>query len=401
MRNSVVATLLAVFVAAIVAVSARAYETPASHAILIDHETGTVMYERKADELMPPSSMSKLMTAYVVFKALKEEKLRLTDQLPVSQKAWRLQGSKMFVMVGSRVGVEDLLRGMIVQSGNDACVVLAEGLMGSEERFAEEMNRVARQIGLTKSVFKNSTGWPDPEHVSTARELALIAKRIIDDFPEYYHYYRELDFTYGKDARGKDIKQGNRNPLLYKNIGVDGLKTGHTDAAGYGLTFSGMREGRRVIGVLNGLKSMNARSQEAERLYDFAFTEYVNARLFAKGEKVDDAQVWLGEKAEIPLIIQEPFTVTLTRKARREMKVRLIYDGPIAAPVRAGQVVGKVEVSAPGFETVERRVVAGADVERLGMPQRLFAAFNHLLYGSSAGASQQAAPKGTRLNRGS
>lgn len=400
MRFSFVSTFGgAVF--ALAGFAAAAYETTASHAFLVDHETGAVLYEKNADELMPPSSMSKLMTAYVVFKALKEEKLRLTDQLPVSQKAWRLQGSKMFVMVGTRVGVEDLLRGMIIQSGNDACVVLAEGLSGSEERFADEMNRVARQIGLSKSVFRNSTGWPEPEHLMTARELATVARRIVDDFPEYYHFYSELDFTYGKDAKGKDIKQGNRNPLLYKNIGVDGLKTGHTDAAGYGLTFSGTREGRRVVGVLNGLKSMNVRSQEAERLFDYGFAEFTNAKLFAKGEKVDDAQVWLGEKADVSLVMEQPLTVTMTRKARREMKVRLVYDGPIAAPVRAGQVVGKVEVSAPGFETVERRVVAGADVERLGMPQRLFAAFNHLLYGSSAGATAQQAPKGTRLNRGS
>ena len=380
---------------------AAAYETAASHALLIDYETGAVMFEKNADELMPPASMSKLMTAYLVFKTLKDEKLRLTDQLPVSQKAWRMGGSKMFVMVGTRVGVEDLLRGMIIQSGNDACVVLAEGISGSEERFVEEMNRLARQIGITKSVFKNTTGWPDPEHVATARDLATIARRIVADFPDFYHYYSEIDFTYGKDAKGKDIRQGNRNPLLYKNIGVDGLKTGHTDASGYGLTFSGSREGRRVIGVINGLKTMNARSQEAERLFDHAFAEFTNARLFSKGETVEDAQVWLGQRSEVPLVVEDALSVTMTRKARRDMKVRLVYDGPIAAPVFKGQPIGKVEVTAPGFETVERRVVAGADVDRLGMPQRLFAAFNHLLYGSSAGAPPQQAQKGSRLNRGS
>jgi len=394
------AALLGAFLALTTGAEA-AYETPASHALLVDYETGAIMVEKNADELMPPASMSKLMTAYLVFKTLKDERLRLTDQLPVSQKAWRMGGSKMFVMVGTRVGVEDLLRGMIIQSGNDACIVLAEGISGSEERFVEEMNRLARQIGVTKSVFRNTTGWPDPEHLATARDLATIARRIVADFPEYYHFYSEIDFTYGKDAKGKDIRQGNRNPLLYKNIGVDGLKTGHTDASGYGLTFSGLREGRRVIGVINGMKTMNARSQEAERLFDHAYAEFTNARLFAKGETVDDAQVWLGQRPDVPLVVEDAVTVTLTRKARREMKVRLIYDGPVAAPVVKGQPIGKIEITAPGFETVERRVVAGADVDRLGMPQRLFAAFNHLLYGSSAGAAPQQAQKGARLNRGS
>jgi D-alanyl-D-alanine carboxypeptidase (penicillin-binding protein 5/6) len=214
-------------------------DVSARQTIVLDYHTGFVMFERNADERMPPSSMSKVMTAYLVFEAVKAGKLGLEDMLPVSERAWRMQGSKMFVPLNGRVKAEDLIRGMIVQSGNDACIVLAEALAGSEEAFAEQMNAEARRMGLNGSNFRNATGWPDPDHYMTARDLATLARRVVDDHPEFYKYYRELNFTYGKDERtGRDITQGNRNPLLYKNIGADGIKTGHTEQAGYGLTAS-------------------------------------------------------------------------------------------------------------------------------------------------------------------
>ena len=237
-------------------------ETLAKEAVIIDFETGAVLYDKNADIKTPTSSMSKVMTAMVVFDAIRSGKLSLEQTLPVSEKAWRSEGSKMFVALNSQVKVEDLIRGMIIQSGNDACVVLAEGVAGSEENFTELLNAKAKEIGMSGSHFMNSSGWPDPEHYSTVRDLAAMAKYLITNYPDEYKYYSEKEFTYN------NIKQGNRNPLLYKNMGADGVKTGHTDDGGYGLIGSAVREGRRVIMVLNGTASMQERADEASKLVE-------------------------------------------------------------------------------------------------------------------------------------
>lgn len=358
-------------------------ETPARQMLLIDAETDTVIFEKNSDELMPPSSMSKLMTAFMVFERLAEGKLRLDDMLPVSEKAWRIQGSKMFVHVGDRVKVEDLLRGVIVQSGNDACVVLAEAIGGTEERFAEMMTNRARQLGLTKSVFRNASGWPDPEHVMTARELAILAKQIIQRFPQYYHYYAEKDFTYGIDPVSKrPIKQGNRNPLLYKDLGADGLKTGHTDAAGYGLTASAKRGDRRLILVVNGLKSMAERAREAERLMDIGFREFDTYKLFSVGTVIEEADVWLGVDAKVPLLIDRDLSITMARRHRTGMKVVLSYETPVPAPIAKGTPLARLIVTAPEMTPLEIPLNAGADVAQLGFSGRISSALNHLLFGA-------------------
>jgi len=359
----------------LLAPAAQAYDSIAQQAILIDHETGAVLYEKNADAMVHPASMSKLMTAYVVFSQLKAGKISMTDTFPVSQKAWRTGGSKTFVQVGTRVAVEDLVRGMIVQSGNDACIVLAEGIAGSEEKFAAEMTRTARRIGLVRAEFRNATGLEHPEHLMTLRELAQLARRIVDDFPEYYHFYSEREFVYNK------IKQGNRNPLLYKPLGVDGLKTGNLDVSGFGLTASAKRDDRRLVMVIHGLKGVNPRSQEGERLLEFGFSEFTNVRFFKRGETVDDAEVWLGVAPRVPLVVGSDAVITLSRKARREMKVVLSYEGPLNAPVAKDAPVGRITVTAPGAEPLEIPVLAGAAVERQVFPQRLFTAINHLLYG--------------------
>ncbi|HYH18896.1 MAG TPA: D-alanyl-D-alanine carboxypeptidase family protein, partial [Azospirillum sp.] len=260
------AAVLAVALAAVGGVlpaRAATIETIAKQAILLDMTSSTVLFEKNADQRMPPSSMSKVMTMYMVFEALKSGRLSLEHTLPVSERAWRMQGSKMFVELHNMIKIDDLIKGVIVQSGNDACIVLAEGLAGSEPAFAEQMNKKAKEIGLTATNLTNATGWPDPNHYVTARDLAILAERLIKDFPEYYHYYSIRDFQY------HGIKQGNRNPLLYRGIGADGLKTGHTDAAGYGLTGSAEREGRRLILVVNGLPSMQARADESARLIEW------------------------------------------------------------------------------------------------------------------------------------
>ncbi len=350
-------------------------ETQATHAFVIEADTGTVLLDKAADERMPPASMSKIMTAYVVFDMLKQGRAKLDDELPVSERAWRLQGSKMFVPIGGRIKIDDLLKGVIIQSGNDACLVLAEGLAGSEEAFVELMNQKAKEIGLKDSHFANVDGLPSPDHWMTARDLATLSIRTIKDFPEYYHYYSEMGYEYN------NIKQGNRNPLLYKGVGADGLKTGHTEEAGYSLTASVKRDDRRIILVLGGLPTMKARAQESERLIEWAFREFNDYKLFAAGDKVDDAEVWLGSDPKVPLTVANDLVVTLPRKSRKDMKVTVDYDRPIPAPVKKGQTIGKLVVTAPDVPPTEVQLVAGADVDRMDALGRVATLAGYLVWG--------------------
>ena len=383
---SIAATLL--LMAVPVFAAEPTVETPGRQAILVDAHTGTVLFAKNADEPMAPSSMSKLMTAVMVFERLAAGTLKMEDTMPVSERAWRMslnEGSTMFLKLGDRVKVEDLLRGMIIASGNDACVALAEGLAGSEERFSELMTAKGREIGLTGSVFKNASGWPDPGHVMTARDLAKVASYLIQTYPQYYGFYSEKQFTYGVDYRTKKpITQGNRNPLLYKSgIGVDGLKTGHTSAAGYGLTASAKRDDRRLILVVNGLSSMNERSREAERLLDIGFREWDNYKILSAGTVADTAEVWLGTKTTVPLLVEKDQLLTLPRKSRAGMKATIVYDNPIPAPIRQGAPVGRVVITAPEMTTLEVPLLAGEAVERLGTAGRISAAVSHLIWGKS------------------
>jgi len=350
-------------------------ETQAKHALVLEVETGAVLLDKGADERIPPASMSKIMTAYIVFGMLKEGRAKLTDELPVSEQAWRLQGSKMFVPIGGRISIDDLIKGVIIQSGNDACLVLAEGLAGSEEAFVELMNQKAKEIGLNDSHFANVSGLPDPDHWMTSRDLATLAIRTIKDFSEYYHYYSEMDYEFN------NIKQGNRNPLLYKNVGADGLKTGHTEEAGYSLTASVARDKRRIILVLNGLPTMKARAQESERLIEWAFREFNDYRLFAAGEKVDDGEVWLGAEPKVPLTVGKDFVVTLARKVRKDMKVTIEYDRPIAAPIQKSDTVGKVVMTAPDVTPFEAPLVAAASVERMNPWGRIATLAGYVVWG--------------------
>jgi D-alanyl-D-alanine carboxypeptidase (penicillin-binding protein 5/6) len=360
---------------------AQTMDIAAREYILVDFQTGAVLDAKRADERMPPSSMSKLMTAYMVFDAVKSGRIALSDTMSVSENAWKLGGaasggSTMFLNPKDRVKVEDLLRGMIIQSGNDACVVLAENLAGSEEAFAEKMTAKAKEIGLTSSNFMNATGLPHPEHYMTVRDLTVLARRIITDFPQYYSYYSETNFTYN------GITQGNRNPLLYKvGSGADGLKTGHTDAAGYGLTASAIRNGRRLLLAANGMASIKARDEETSKLMDWGFREFTNRSLFAAGDKVTDAEVWLGDKATIPLIIQNELAVTLPRAQAQTVSVKAVYDGPLPAPITQGAVVGKLVVEAKGMEPLQVPIAAGEAAGRLGLIGRIKAAAMYIFLG--------------------
>ncbi len=352
---------------------ALALETEAREAILVDIESGRVLFEKNADESMPPSSMTKIMTIYLVFDRLADGRLTLQDELPVSERAWRKGGSKMFVEVGDKISIENLLRGIIVQSGNDACIVVAEGLSGTEEAFAREMTERGREIGLTNSVFRNSTGWPDPEHRMTARDLFQLAYRTVVDFPQYYHYFAETTFTWS------DITQSNRNPLLYKDMGSDGLKTGHTEEAGYGLTASAVRDGRRLVLVVNGLPSERARSEESERLIEWGFREFSNYPLFSEGEVVDQAEIWLGEEETVGLTLQEPLSATLSHREYEEMTVSVHYDGPLPAPIEQGQEVATLRISAPGMEPLEYPLFAASSVEKVGPVGRMYEITKHFI----------------------
>ncbi|MFC3225954.1 D-alanyl-D-alanine carboxypeptidase family protein [Marinibaculum pumilum] len=356
--------------------AASSLDTVAEEAIMIDDSTGTVLLEKNADRPMPPSSMAKLMTAYIVFDRLKKGELSLEDTFSVSEKAWRTGGSKMFVLVNDQVTVSDLLRGIIVQSGNDATVVVAENLSGSEERFAELMTETGRRIGLTDSVFKNASGLPAEGQHMTARDLATLAKRIVEDFPEHYEIYSEKNFTYA------DISQGNRNPLLYKSVGADGLKTGHTEDAGYGLTASAIQDGRRIYLVLNGLESQNARAREAERLIRAAFNDFKSVQVFKAGETVAEAKTWLGSPSAVPLVLEEDLAVTLPRRAGEQLSMKYVYDEPVPAPISKGTPIARLVIEAPGIEPIERPLLAGADVTELGLVGRIGAALNYLVWGN-------------------
>lgn len=375
-RIAVIAGVVAIVLASLGwSRGAVAIETDARQAIVVEFDTGAILYQKDADTIMYPASMTKMMTAYMLFERLKNGSLSLEDTFRVSEKAWRKGGSKMFVKVGDRVSVEDLIRGIVVQSGNDATIVVAEGIGGSEGAFAELMTEKARAIGMSNSTFRNASGWPDPDHVTTARDLATLAERTIRDFPDFYHYYSEKSFTYNK------IKQDNRNPLLYKNMGADGLKTGHTEASGYGLTASAKRNERRLIVVANGFNSVKARAAGSERLIDWGFRTWNNYALFKGGEKLADAPVWLGEAESVPVHIKDDLVITIPRKSRSKMKVAVTYEEPIPAPIKAGSRVATLVISAPDTETLEVPLYAGADVPQLGPVGRLGEALRYLVWG--------------------
>jgi len=384
-RAFLLATAMALMVVGAERGAAQTFETSAQQAVLVDFNTGAVLFEKNADTPMHPASMTKIMTTLLVFDRLRDGSLKLDSKLPVSEKAWRMGGSKMFVHVGDQVEVQDLLRGIIVQSGNDASIVVAEAIGGSEEAFGEMMTKRGREIGLEHTVFRNATGWPDPDHLTTARDMAKLASYVIRTYPEYYHFYSEKEFTYGQSLDNKPITQSNRNPLLYDGVGADGLKTGHTEEAGYGLTASGMRGDRRLVMVIHGMDSVRTRSEESRRLFEWGFREFANYALFKAGETVETAAVWLGNKPTVPLVLADDLTITLPRAGRSGMKVAVKYQGPLPSPVAKGQPVAVLEVSGPGFETITRPLIAGDDVGQLAFFGRIGSALQFIIFGAPSG----------------
>ena len=367
-------------IGAMAAADAKAIETKAKNMILMDYDTGQYLYTKDIDKMIPPASMSKLMTVYMIFSKLRDGSLSLDDTFTVSENAWRKGGaasggSTMFLAIGDKVRVEDLLKGIVIQSGNDACIVAAENLSGSEEDFAVEMNKKAKEIGLKNSHFANATGLPHPDHRMSVEDLALLARMIIAEFPQYYHLFSQKEYTYN------NIRQGNRNPLLYSMSSADGLKTGHTEEAGFCLTASAKRSNRRLIGVMSGLNSNKERSEEADKIMNWGFREFDNYTLLKKATKVAEMPVWYGEKASVDMLIGQDVLRTLPRSKADKVKLTAVYDKPVKAPVKAGQKLGHVRIEVPGEPDLEIPLVAASDVHKVGVWGKISKNLKYLLLG--------------------
>lgn len=363
------------------ALAQNTFETRAEHAVIMDYDTGEILFDLNGDVALPPASMSKLMTVLMLLEAIDEGRLSLDDTLPVSENAWRRGGaasgsSTMFLEVNSRARVEDLLRGIIIQSGNDACIVVAEALSGSEEAFARDMTDRAHELGLTSASFANSTGWPHPDHRISAEDLAELARIIIRDHPDHYSIWAERSFTHN------GITQRNRNPLLGVMPDADGLKTGHTEESGYGLVGTAVRDGERRIIVFNGMESNSARADEAERMMRAALNDFDIYDLFEAGTDVGEtAEVFMGVSETVSLRVSDDVAVGMHRRARRGLTVAVEYEGPLQAPVMEGDVVGTLVVEIPGEATRRYPVEAAETVEKKGLMGRIGTALAHLIRG--------------------
>ena len=348
---------------------AQLIETEAEYAVILDYETGDVLYAKNGNDLMIPASMTKIMTAHVVFDRLKRGEIQIDDTFTVSENAWRkggwsTGGSTMGLKIGETPTVEDLLRGVIILSGNDACIVLAEGLAGSEEAFAREMTDLARDMGLTSATFKNASGLDAEGHRISPIDLAKLAQSEIRKFPEYYRFYSELEMTWN------GIRQTNRNPLLGKVEGVDGLKTGHLDISGYGLTATAQRGGERRIIVINGMPSSRARALEAERMMRLAFTAFETRSVAVGDKRIAELDVWLGSSRTVGVAMTEDLKVTAHKRAFAKGRSEIVYTGPLKAPVAEGDIVANLVVSLDGKEPIIVPLKATETVEQLGFVGR-------------------------------
>ena len=358
-----------------VALPARAFETRAKAAWVYDMSTGTVLLEKNAHEKLPPASMSKLMTINMLFEALRDGRVRLDDRFPVSSHAKSMQGSTMFLNETDRPTVEELIKGIVVLSGNDACVVVAEGLAGTEEAFARQMNERARALGMTDSTFANSSGWPNPNQRMSMHDLGILAARLIREFPEYYGYFALTEFPY--DDRAPD-NRFNRNPLLKLGIGADGLKTGHTEESGYGLVGSAIQNGRRIVVVITGMATDRERSQEAERILNWAFREFVQKTVATKGTRITDADVWMGSKTKVGLVLDQDLSMLLPSLAQDKLKAEVAFTSPIEAPIAEGQKLAEMTITVPGMEPTTVPLVADQPVAKGGFASRIKTAFGVL-----------------------
>ena len=354
-----------------------AIETIAKQAILYDMDTKSVLFKKNSDQLVSPSSMSKIMTIYYVFKKISEGELSLQDEFIVSKKAWKKGGSKMFVKVNEKVKVEDLIRGIIVQSGNDACIVLAEGLSGSEKLFSEELTELGKEIGLKNSFFTNSTGWPDPQHLMTVDDLLTLSIRTIKDFPDLFHYYSEKEFTFS------GIKQLNRNPLLFTDLNSDGLKTGHTSLGGYGLVATVKKNDRRLILVLNGLNSSKDRAKEAQRLLKIGFNQYEILKIAEANKNIKTLNVWGGDKKKINVFSKDEIKITIPKKIKKQLSFAIKYQSPLIPPIISEEPIGEFLIKKNKEILKKFELFTDQNVRKMNFFQKIGHNFRYLLFGES------------------
>ena len=362
--------LISMFMILGLAQAAFAYDTRAKAAFVVDVKTGTILLNKNADQPLPPASMSKLMTLYVAFEAIRDGRLSMTEKLPVSKHAQNYGGSTLFLQSGERVSVEELLRGIIVLSGNDACAVIAEALSpdGTEAGFARYMTRRAQQLGMTNSTFTNSNGWPAAGHRMSMRDLALLARLLIQDFPDFYPMFAEKEFLFDEK---ESQNRFNRNPLLGLGIGADGLKTGHTREAGYGLVGSAVQGGRRVVFVISGLGSPEARAEEAEAIVNWAFRQFAERQIIRKGTQVARAEVWMGDVNRVGLVADSDVSALMPVMAGTDIKAEVVYSGPVQAPITKGDPLGELVFSPEGLPEIRIPLVAADDVARGGFMTRI------------------------------
>ena len=351
--------------------------------ILVDYHSDEILYEFDADSQIYPASMTKIMTSIIAFDLLKKNKLALDDMFTVSENAWRLSQSgysSMFIMINDQVSVEDLLKGIIIASGNDACVALAEGIAGSEENFAEMMTEKAYEIGMTSTNFTNSSGINDPDNVSTVRDIAIMSKYLIKNYPEYYELFKEKTFTWDRTG-GDPIKQGNRNPLLYKNVGVDGVKTGYLAVEKYSLASSMRKNDRRLIAVVSGFTTKNSRSSESLKLLNWGFRNTNTFEVSKKEIPVFELDTWLGKKNKIYAETKEDYYITIDKKNIRNLKVSLNYDGPLIAPIQKGEKIGELIVLNKDEIIKKLPLYASEDLKKVNFFKSLITSINYLIWG--------------------
>ncbi|MBP1532125.1 MAG: D-alanyl-D-alanine carboxypeptidase [Alphaproteobacteria bacterium] len=363
------------------ALPAYSYETAARNAILMDYDTGEYLYEKNITEPVPPASMSKLMTVYILMSKIKDGSIKLDDTFSVSENAWRkggaaTGGSTMFLSIGDNVSVENVIKGIVIQSGNDACIVVAENISGSEEDFAVLMNKTAKQLGMKNSSFANSTGLPHPDQKMSMEDLAILSRHIIKEFPDLYHYFSEKEFRYN------NIKQGNRNPLLYTMKGADGLKTGHTEEAGFCLAASAVKGDRRLIEVMSGMSSNKERSEEGERLMSWGFREFSNYKIFSKNQVVAKAKVWYGKENSVNLMVADDVLKTIHSSQVENVETTAEFDEPIKAPIKTGQQLGTLKIQIKNISPLEVPLVAANDVEKVGLWGRFWANIKYFIFGA-------------------
>ncbi len=351
--------------------------------ILVDYHSDEVLFELDPDAQIYPASMTKIMTSIVAFDLIKKNQLSLDDKFTVSENAWRLSQagySSMFIMINDQVSVEDLLKGIIIASGNDACVALAEGIAGSEENFADIMNEKAGEIGMTSTNFTNSSGINDPDNVSTARDIAIMSKYLIQNYPLYYELFAEKTFTWDRTG-GEPIKQGNRNPLLYKNVGVDGVKTGYLAVEKYSLASSMKKKDRRIIAVASGFETKNARSLESLKLLNWGFRNTSTFEISKKDETIFELETWLGQKSKINVSSKEDYYITINKKDIRHLNVTLEYDGPISAPIDKGKQIASVIIKKKDKVIKKLPLYANEDLKKVNFFKSLITSLNYLIWG--------------------